>query len=160
VVHVTALPLKASLIAHEALVSDAVRVMVLDVAHGIIQSGRYSPVEEKLVETCLPSTKSEKAAEVGLAEYTPIVHIIDVAVVVTTGVFVGTIAATCDRPPIDADADSYPVRVVVTVTVVFASRPRLVTVTRPVELIVAVPGVAETLYVYAESKLATLTVKR
>ena len=51
-----------------ALVSDAVRVMVLDVAQGIIQSGRYSPVEEKLVETCLPSTKSEKAEEVGVAE--------------------------------------------------------------------------------------------
>jgi hypothetical protein len=80
--------------------------MVLDVAHGIIQSGRYSPSAEKLVDTCLPSTKSEKAAEVGFAEYRPIVHIIDVAVVVTTGLSLGTIAATCDRPVIDADADS------------------------------------------------------
>ena len=54
--------------AHVALVKVAVRVIELDVAHGIIQSGRFSPVEEKLVETCLPSTKSEKAAEVGVAE--------------------------------------------------------------------------------------------
>ena len=46
----------------------AVRVMVDDVAHGMIQSGRYSPNAEKIVETCLPSTKSEKADEVGVAE--------------------------------------------------------------------------------------------
>ena len=54
--------------AHVALVKVAVRVMELDVAQGMIQSGRYSPVAEKLVETCFPSTKSEKAAEVGAAE--------------------------------------------------------------------------------------------
>ena len=46
----------------------AVLVMVLEVAHGMIQSGRYSPRAEKIVETCLPSTKSEKADEVGVAE--------------------------------------------------------------------------------------------
>ena len=51
-----------------ALVNDAVRVMVLDVAQGIIQSGRKSPSAEKIVETCLPSTKSEKADDVGVAE--------------------------------------------------------------------------------------------
>ena len=51
-----------------ALVNVAVLVMVLEVAHGIIQSGRYSPSAEKIVETCLPSTKSEKADEVGVAE--------------------------------------------------------------------------------------------
>ena len=46
----------------------AVRVMVDDVAQGMIQSGRYSPSAEKIVETCLPSTKSEKADDVGVAE--------------------------------------------------------------------------------------------
>ena len=46
----------------------AVRVMVDEVAHGMIQSGRYSPSAEKIVETCLPSTKSEKVADVGAAE--------------------------------------------------------------------------------------------
>jgi hypothetical protein len=51
-----------------ALVNVAVRVIELVVAHGIIQSGRYSPTAEKIVETCLPSTKSEKADEVGVAE--------------------------------------------------------------------------------------------
>ena len=51
-----------------AVVNAAVRVMVDDVAQGIIQSGRYSPSAEKIVETCLPSTKSEKADEVGVAE--------------------------------------------------------------------------------------------
>ena len=62
------MPLWASLIVHVALVSDAVRVMVDEVAQGMIQSGRYSPRAEKIVETCLPSTKSEKADEVGVAE--------------------------------------------------------------------------------------------
>ena len=42
--------------------------MELDVAQGIIQSGKYSPNSEKFVEMCLPSTKSEKADEVGVAE--------------------------------------------------------------------------------------------
>ena len=51
-----------------AFVSKAVRVMVDEVAQGMIQSGRYSPRAEKIVETCLPSTKSEKADEVGVAE--------------------------------------------------------------------------------------------
>ena len=51
-----------------AVVNAAVLVMVLDVAQGMIQSGRNSPSAEKFVETCLPSTKSEKAAEVGVAE--------------------------------------------------------------------------------------------
>ena len=46
----------------------AVRVMVDEVAQGMIQSGKYSPRAEKIVETCLPSTKSEKADEVGVAE--------------------------------------------------------------------------------------------
>ena len=53
---------------HVALVNVAVLVMVLEVAQGIIQSGRYSPSAEKFVETCLPSTKSEKADDVGVAE--------------------------------------------------------------------------------------------
>ncbi len=51
-----------------ALVKEAVRVIELVVAQGMIQSGRYSPSAEKIVETCLPSTKSEKADEVGVAE--------------------------------------------------------------------------------------------
>ncbi len=51
-----------------ALVNVAVRVMVLEVAQGMIQSGRYSPSAEKIVEMCLPSTKSEKADDVGVAE--------------------------------------------------------------------------------------------
>ena len=46
----------------------AVRVIVGDVAQGMIQSGRYSPSAEKIVETCLPSTKREKADEVGFTE--------------------------------------------------------------------------------------------
>ena len=51
-----------------AVVNAAVLVMVLDVAQGMIQSGRYSPSAEKIVEMCLPSTKSEKAEDVGVAE--------------------------------------------------------------------------------------------
>ena len=46
----------------------AVRVMVDDLAQGMIQSGRYSPRAEKIVEVCLPSIKSEKADEVGFTE--------------------------------------------------------------------------------------------
>ena len=46
----------------------AMRVMVDEVAQGMIQSGRYSPSAEKIVETCLPSIKSEKADDVGVAE--------------------------------------------------------------------------------------------
>ena len=65
---VIALPLYASLITQVALVSEAVLVMVLKVAHGMIQSGRYSPTDEKLVEMCLPSTKREKMDEDGVAE--------------------------------------------------------------------------------------------
>jgi hypothetical protein len=53
---------------HVALVNVAVLVIVADVAQGMIQSGRKSPSAEKIVETCLPSTKSEKAADVGVAE--------------------------------------------------------------------------------------------
>ena len=49
-----------------ALVSDAVLVMVLEVAQGMIQLGRYSPTAEKLVEMCSPSTKSEKTDDVGV----------------------------------------------------------------------------------------------
>ena len=98
VVQVTDLPLYASLIAQVALVSDAVLVIELEVAHGIIQSGRYSPNAEKMVETCLPSTKSEKTDEVGVAEYLPIVHIIELSVIVTTGLSLGSIGATCESP--------------------------------------------------------------
>ena len=54
--------------AQPAEVNVAVLIMVLEVAQGMIQSGRYSPRAEKFVEMCLPSTKSEKAADVGAAE--------------------------------------------------------------------------------------------
>jgi hypothetical protein len=91
--------------------------MVLEVAHGMIQSGKYSPVAEKFVETCLPSTKSEKTAEVGVAEYTPIVHMIEVSEAVISGLFVGIIGATCERPVTDALPVAYPTLVDVTVTV-------------------------------------------
>jgi hypothetical protein len=49
-----------------ALVSEAVLVMVLALAQGMIQLGRYSPVAEKFVEMCSPSTKREKTADVGV----------------------------------------------------------------------------------------------
>ena len=77
-------------------------MMELVVAQGIIQSGRYSPSAEKIVETCLPSTKSEKAADVGVAEYEPMVQVIAVSVMVTVGLFVGSIGATCDLPVTEA----------------------------------------------------------
>ena len=50
------------------MVNAAVLVMVDDVAQGMIQSGKNSPSAEKFVETCLPSTKSENADDVGVAE--------------------------------------------------------------------------------------------
>ena len=79
--------------------------MVDEVAQGIIQSGRYSPSAEKFVETCLPSTKSEKADDVGVAEYEPMVQVINVSLSVTTGLFEGAMAATCERPLTDPEAD-------------------------------------------------------
>ena len=97
-VQVIDLPLYASDIAQVALVSNAVLVIELEVAHGIIQSGRYSPTAEKLLEMCLPSTKSENTDEVGVAEYLPIVHIIELSVSVTTGLSLGSIGATCESP--------------------------------------------------------------
>ena len=94
-------------------------MMVLDVAHGMIQSGRYSPRAEKFVEMCLPSTKSEKAVEVGTAEYDPMVQVIKVSLMVTVGLLVGIIGATCDRPVADVVLDIYPGFDRVTVTSTF-----------------------------------------
>ena len=80
--------------------------MVLDVAQGMIQSGRYSPSAEKFVEMCLPSTKSEKADDVGVVEYEPMVQVINESLKETVGLFVGSIGATCDRPVIDPVNDA------------------------------------------------------
>ena len=81
-------------------------MMVLEVAQGMIQSGRNSPSAEKFVEMCLPSTKSEKAAEVGAAEYEPMVQVIKVSLMVAVGLLVGSIGATCERPVIDPEPDA------------------------------------------------------
>ena len=86
--------------------SEAVLEMVFEVAQGMIQSGRYSPRAEKIVETCLPSTKSENADEVGVAEYEPMAQVIKVSVMVTTGLFVGIMGATCDLPVTDPEPDA------------------------------------------------------
>ena len=111
------MPLNASDNVHVALVSEAVRVIVDDVAHGMIQSGKNSPSAEKFVETCLPSTKSEKADDVGMAEYEPIVQVINASLKIMVGLVPGSIGATCERPVIDPVNDAYPDLVTVTVTV-------------------------------------------
>jgi hypothetical protein len=95
----------------------AVLVIVLEVAQGMIQSGRYSPSAEKFVETCLPSIKSEKADDVGVAEYEPMVQVINASLKETVGLLVGIMGATCERPVMEPVNDAYPDLVTVTVTV-------------------------------------------
>ena len=82
------------------------RVIVDVLAQGMIQSGRNSPSAEKFVEMCLPSTKSEKAAEVGAAEYAPMVQVMRLSLMVTLGFVPGSIGATCERPVIDPEPDA------------------------------------------------------
>ena len=77
------------------------RVIVDVLAQGMIQSGRNSPSAEKFVEMCLPSTKSEKAVDVGVAEYEPMVQVIRLSLMVTVGLLVGSIGATCERTEVE-----------------------------------------------------------
>ena len=89
-----ALPLYAFDITQLAELSDAVLEIVADVAHGTIQSGRRSPVAEKLVAICFPSIKREKIEDVGTREYVPIVQMTAESVTVTIGLVIGNIGGT------------------------------------------------------------------
>ena len=72
------------------------------------------------------------------------VQVIRVSLKVTVGFVPGSIGATCDLPVTDPDPDAYPVLVVVTVTVTDWSGRRPVTVSSPVELMLACPALEET----------------
>ena len=123
------------------------RVIVDVLAQGMIQSGRYSPSAEKFVAMCLPSTKSEKAAEVGGAEYEPMVQVMRLSLMVTAGLLVGSIGSTCARPDTELDIVENPDFEVVTVTETVWSGRNPFTEINPVELIETDPALEVAEYV-------------
>ena len=74
-------------------------------------------------------------------------QVIKVSIIVTTGFVPGRIGATCEAPVMEALPVSYPVLVAITVIVALCSTRIPVTVTNPVELMLACPAVDETEYV-------------